>query len=165
MSETQQRYSGLKRLDDVVFYVNKPIIGRLGLHFQKLVRDWDLIVGNDIANYTIPIKIGSVSKNNIRENILYIATNNFSLAAELVYQISVIKEKINLYLGYSFIEQIKIIHEFFPHREVKIIQEEVKLNLENQAKLNVIINDYDIDDEIKDILIKLGSAVIANSSK
>ena len=44
------KYRGLHKLDDLIFTINKPVIGKKGVHYQKLLKDWRLIVGDDIAD-------------------------------------------------------------------------------------------------------------------
>ncbi len=158
----QNIYQGLHKLDDLIFLVNKPLIGKKGIHYQKLLKDWLFIVGEDLARYVIPIKILSMRKRNISENILYIATNNAASAVELIYHFGVIKEQINFYFGYEYIHQIKLIQAVFqvmPKNEI----ETTSLSIEQYAKRDNLVSEYNQDDEIKALLIGLATDVLRNN--
>ena len=154
-----QQYRGPQALHDLIFTVNKPLLGKKGVHYQKLLKDWRLIVGEDMARLTIPTKISTSRKKDISENILYIATNNASVAAELIYHLALIKEQINLYFGYEYIHQIKSVQAIF---EVihNIKKEVLPLSEAQNIKLANLISEYQEDDEIKNILTKLGIGVL-----
>ncbi len=153
-------FQGLHQLNDLIFNVNKPLIGKRGVHYQKLVKDWSKIVGNQISNYTIPTKITSIKKANLAQNTLYLACNNSSLATELVYQLEIIKEQINCYFGYAYIKQIKILHAVFNGGKLQE-EQEVKLNDFQKEKLRTIVSSYSEDDEIKKSLEKLGEYILS----
>ncbi len=153
-------YQGIHQLYELIFNINKPLIGKKGVHYQKLLKDWLKIVGKDLAQYTIPTKISSIKRKNYSENTLYLATNNAASATELVYHIGVIKEQINCYFGYPYIQQIKLVQAVF---KVKPVHKEasIKLSPEASLKLNKLIVEYDQDDEIKDSLKNLATSILA----
>jgi hypothetical protein len=153
-------YQGLHKLDDLIFFLNKPLIGKKGLHYQKLLKDWSSIVGADIARYAIPTKISTTRRKEIAENILYIATNNAASAAELVYHLGILKEQINFYFGYEYIHQIKIAQAVFEVAEKKEAQVTKKLSQPQQAKLELLLNEYDQDDAIKIILTDIATFLL-----
>jgi hypothetical protein len=152
-------YRGSHKLDDLIFSINKPLIGKKGIHYQKLLRDWSLIVGENVSRKTVPTKISSYKKQNIITNTLYIAANNSAVIAELVYHIGVITEQINFYFGYEYISKLKFTQATF---EVKhqYIQRPSKISDEKIDKLNNIIDTYEEDDEIKTLLKKLGTSIL-----
>ncbi len=154
-------YQGLHKLDDLIFLVNKPLIGKKGTYYQKLLKDWLFIVGADLARYVIPVKISVLRKQNTSENILYIATNNAAAAVELVYHLGVIKEQINFYFGSEYIHQIKLIQAVFPVEPKKEI-ETITLSSTQCTKRDELVNDYNQDDEIKVLLTDLATAVLKN---
>ncbi len=156
-------FQGLHKLDDLIFLVNKPLIGKKGMHYQKLLKDWSFIVGADLARYVIPIKISALRKKNISENILYIATNNAAAAVELVYHFGVIKEQINFYFGYEYVHQIKLIQAVFQVESKKEI-ETITLSSTQCAKRDELVNDYNQDDEIKALLTDLATEVLKNKT-
>ena len=151
---------GLRKLDDLIFILNKPIIGKKGVHYQKLLKDWRLIIGDSLSNQTIPTKISSSRKgpNNI-ENILYIATNNAATATELMYHIGVIKEQVNFYFGYDYIQQIKFSQAVF---KVNTYIEPItpKITPQQIQKIDIMTSEYAQDDEIKAILVNLATSML-----
>jgi len=158
-----QLYPGLHKIEDLVFLVNKSAIGKNGLHYQKLLKDWHIITG-DIAKYTIPTKISTNRNKTTPENILYIATNNAAAATELVYQVNIIKEQINFYFGYPYIQQIKIIQSIFETKKVKT-SKEIVLSKEQKEKAFQLVSEYKQNDEIKLLLSDMASVVASNSNK
>jgi hypothetical protein len=143
----------LHKLDHLIFSLNKPLIGKKGLHYQKLLKDWSSIVGHEIARYAIPTRITTSRKTNISENILYIATNNAASAAELVYHLTILREQINFYFGYEYIHHLKIIQAVFEVKaENNNIPLEKNLSQQQQKKVDLLVAEYDQDDEIKIIL-------------
>ncbi len=161
------RYQGLHSLDDLVFLVNKPIIGKKGIHYQKLLKDWSSIVGNDISRYAIPTKISTSRRSNNSkaegakfDNILYLATNNAAASTELVYHLGVLKEQINFYFGYEYIQQIKLVQAVFQVHIEKELPMEKKLSVEQKSKLEELTSQYGSDDEIKAILTAMATRII-----
>ena len=152
MLKNTSLYKGLHKLDDLIFSLNKPLIGKKGLHYQKLLKDWSSIVGHEITRYAIPTRISTSRKTNTSENILYIATNNAASATELVYHLGMLKEQINFYFGYEYIHQIKIIQAVFEVKAEKDTPIEKSLSQQQQTKLDLLVAEYEQDDEIKIIL-------------
>jgi len=152
-------YQGVHPLHDLIFTINKPLIGKKGVHYQKLLKDWTKIVGEDLANYAIPIKISSFKRKNTAENILYLATNNAASSAELVYHLGIIKEQINCYFGYPYIQQIKVVQASF-QIQPKSEEVDIAFSAEDTLKLNQLIAGYHQDDSIKDALERLAGLIL-----
>lgn len=153
-------YQGIHQLHELIFSINKPLIGKKGVHYLKLLKDWPKIAGEDLARYTIPTKISSIKRKETSENTLYLATNNAAASTELVYHIGVIKEQINCYFGYTYIHQIKLVQATFqvqPGYE----EQSIKLSPEATLKLNKLIVEYDQNDEIKESLKKLATSILS----
>ncbi len=153
-------YNGLHKLDDLVFLLNKPLIGKSGFHYHKLLKDWVSIVGSEIARYAIPTKISTSRKKGSPENILYIATNNAAASAELLYHLGILKEQINFYFGYEYVHQLKLVQAVFEVKEEKMVPINKKLSQEQKVKLDSLVSQYNDDDEIKAILNKIGASLI-----
>lgn len=152
-------YRGAHKLEDLIFLINKPLIGKKGINYQKLLKDWRLIVGDNIARITIPTKIISRTKQHSTINTLYIAANNSTIIAELVYQIGVIIEKINFYFGYNYINQIKFIQAVF-EVEPQTIKNTSNISEEDKNKLTMILESYKEEDQIKQLLKELGTNIL-----
>ena len=159
MSKSPNIYKGLHTLNNLVFAVNKPFIGKKGTHYNKLLRDWRDIVGKDISRYAIPTRIATARLKGKIENILYVATNNAAAATELVYHAGILKEQINFYFGYEYIQKIKFVQAVFQVTPDNGVQTK-KLSPEQELKLEDLIIEYDQDDEIREILIEMGAAIL-----
>ena len=155
-------YRGQYKLEDLIFLINKPLIGKKGANYQKLLKDWRLIVGDDIARTTVPTKIISRKKQNSIINTLYIAANNSAVIAELVYHMGVIIEQINFYFGYEYINQLKFAQAVFEVEPVTI-KNESKISKEANKKLTNILESYKEEDQIKHLLKELGTNILKRS--
>jgi len=159
MSKSSNIYKGLHTLNNLVFTVNKPFIGKKGTHYNKLLKDWKDIVGKDISRYAIPTKISASRLKGKIENVLYVATNNAAAAAELVYHAGVLKEQINFYFGYEYIQKIKFVQAVFQVSSNREIQTK-KLSPEQALKLEDLVMEYKQDDKIREILVEMGTAIL-----
>lgn len=151
-------------LSDIVFDINKPLIGKKGVHYQKLLKDWTKIIGEKLSRYTVPMKIASIKRKDHFENILYLATNNAAAATELVYYLNVIKEQINLYLGYQYIHQIKLVQEVFNVEREKILYSD-NLSEKDKVKLDHLVSEYNQNDDVKEVLEGLAKAMLAQKAE
>jgi hypothetical protein len=152
-------YQGAHKLDDLIFALNKPLIGKKGAHYQKLLKDWRLIVGDDMARITVPTKISTSKQQNSLKNVLYIAASNAATLAELVYHTGVIIEQINFYFGYEYIEKLKFIQAVFKV-EPSIDEVSLELSSAQEQKLGAMMDEYVAEDEIKAILRNLAINIL-----
>lgn len=155
-------YNGLKAINDVIFKINSPLIGKRGLHYQKLLKDWNSIVGEKLSNLAIPIKISKIKHRSNTENVLLIATSNASIGIEVAYYIGVIKEQINIYFGYDLIQQIKIVQAAFSHQVKKKVSES-PMSDDQVEQANDLIDSYNETDDIKAILFEMAKTIIQKS--
>lgn len=151
---------GLRKLEQLIFTINKPVIGKSGIYYQRLLKDWPLIVGDKIAKLTIPIKIQTSRKAAKPDNTLIIATNNAATAAELIYHLNIFKEQINFYFGYVFISHVKIIQAAFEVNQDKKHIDDVSLSIQERNHLNYLMDKYSENDYIYQILVNLGEQII-----
>lgn len=147
------------KLKELIFHINKPLIGKKGTHFQKLLKDWSQITGTNISQISVPIKISSIKRQDNYENILYIATNNASVAMELGYRSGIIKEQINFYFGYNYINQIKFIQSVFQVNIDNIIDHK-EFSTETIETAYSLTKIYHEDDELKLVLIEIAKELI-----
>ncbi len=152
-------YQGTHKLDDLIFTINKPLIGRKGVHYQKLLKDWRLIVGDDMARCTIPTKISTFKQQSSSKNILYIAASNSATLTELVYHAGVIIEQINFYFGYDYIQQLKFVQAVFPVKP-NVEVPNLALSTDDEHKLTFMVGAYDKNDEIKTVLLELAANIL-----
>jgi hypothetical protein len=158
---SEYKIPGLHRINEIIFLLNKPIIGKSGLHYQKLLRDWTLIVGQKISNLTVPVKISTIRKQVKPLNTLTIATNSSAAAAELIYHLNVMKEQINFYFGYHFIDQIKIVQSTFENKAKNNNLIPINLSQKQQEKVTELLEEYGEDDQIKETLKAMAQTLVA----
>lgn len=74
----------------------------------ELIIDWKKIVGEKFSKNSIPTKIIRSKESGKYINILYINTENSSVAMEISYQKEIILERISVYMGYKSVDKIII---------------------------------------------------------
>jgi hypothetical protein len=137
-------------------YIDKclqDIYKEKGLALKKIIYDWAKIVGNDLANYTIPYKISLTRKNNISERVLHILVANSSFSSELYYMLDMILEKIAFYVGAGYITQLKL--DLKPSFSLVHRSEEIVMT----GKLPDIKIEGIEDSDLENSLGKLGQAI------
>ena len=102
--QRSSRPSTLKPLSGIVRFITNGLGQKFGSERVKIIFEWELIIGAEIARFTSPHKI--ISENGKR--VLIIFSSNASAAAMLSFTQNIITEKINGYFGYSVIDGIKI---------------------------------------------------------
>jgi len=153
------KYYGLNKLDNLVFKINQNVIGKKGVYYQKLIQDWQQIVGVYLANFTIPIKISTIKQKDLLQNILHLATNNAAIAIEISYQVGLIKEQVNTYFGYEYIQQIKLSQAVFS--SAKLPEDYTRDASEDEiVQAQKLIESYDHEDDIKNILACFAQDII-----
>lgn len=96
----------------MIKHISSPINGILSSivrkgtgYIPKIMMNWEEIVGENISNFSSPIKI--YKKSDI--TILYIAISNSSVGTELHYMKPQILDKISFFIGEEIVDDIKII--------------------------------------------------------
>lgn len=102
--QRSSRHSTLKPLSGIIKYITGPLGKRFGAERVKIIFEWELIIGSEIAKFTTPCKIVATRE----KKILIIISNNSSAAAMLSFTQNLITEKVNSYFGYQVIDGIKI---------------------------------------------------------
>ena len=96
--------STLTPLSGIVKYIANGLGKRFGAERVKIIFEWDLIIGPEIARFTSPHKI--ITEN--EKKILVVFSSNSSAAAMLSFTQNLITEKVNSYFGYKVIDGIKV---------------------------------------------------------
>lgn len=105
---TEHRSNGLTAFSSDISALASKLLGKSGLIEMKILTSWTSIVGEELAQYTLPQKIDF--KKDARDNgTLYLLTQSGSFALEIGHRTPVILEKINTFFGYNAVSKIKII--------------------------------------------------------
>jgi hypothetical protein len=78
-----------------------------GLALKKIIYDWPKIVGENLSDYAIPYKVTNGQGRESQKRILHIFVANNSFSSELFYLSGTILEKIALYTGSDYVDQLK----------------------------------------------------------
>lgn len=158
----KRKYSGSVALSSSLNFVTNPIFKKRGFVENKIITDWDLIVGKDLGNCSTPKKI-SFAKEQKSNGVLHVEVYDSGIAMEMTYMEPVIIEKISVYFGYKAIQKIKIVQrpggQFKVYEEKKVIER--NLSDEKKAILDSYLDEIE-DEELKAALNSLGHGVMSD---
>ena len=103
----QKREAGIRELSQMLNVVTKPAFRRRGFAENKILTDWKLIVGDRVAEYSIPRRI-SFARDKKSDGTLYVEVYDGGMAMELEYMKNIVLEKIAQYFGYKAVAEIRI---------------------------------------------------------
>lgn len=104
------KHTGPKKIGSIIErYVLKCMKSKMSRNEIRLILNWNIIVGTEIAEYTRPKKI--LYAQNINSGVLHLVVTNGSKALEVQHMISLIMEKITVFFGYKAVYNIKIKQE------------------------------------------------------
>lgn len=96
-----------KLLSDTINQVVRKAIGKGDKILGEMLVNWHKIVGEEIANATLPTKIYSAKEKGKQINILYLNINNAAYGLKIAYQQEIIIERISVYFGYKIVHKIR----------------------------------------------------------
>jgi hypothetical protein len=102
-----RRSGGFKALAATVERFTKPIFGKRGLADGAIAAQWPQIIGDTLANVTMPEKV-SYPRGDRRGGTLYLRVANGSFATELIHLEPQLIERINRYFGYRAISRVRL---------------------------------------------------------
>lgn len=97
-------------LKDVIEKASRPILKKRGFSEARIISDWNIIVGSELANYALPVRMQFLRGQTIG-GTLTISTHP-AYALELQQLTPQILEKIASYFGYRAIERIVIEQQY-----------------------------------------------------
>jgi hypothetical protein len=101
-----ERRGGMRAIGRSLPKIAGKALGRHGLAEAGLVADWTAIVGDRLAEATLPVRL-AFPRGERRDGTLSVRVQG-SLALELQHLTPQLLERINGYLGYRGVERIKI---------------------------------------------------------
>ena len=124
---------------------------------------WSDIVGKDIASFSTPIKVKFNPKTDERTIYMEVPVGGFAL--ELQHREVYLLEKINSYFGYKAIHKLSISQN--ANMIIKKMQKTKKTQQidDRDKKYLLEMSDGINNDELKEILIKLGENVISSKKE
>ena len=135
--KTQKFIQGLKPFSSAIPHGLKKIFKKIGYNFNNIVDNWSKMLGKDISSSCYPSEVRSgkkVSDGTLVINVIH------GREIDIEYKKKEIKDKINSFFGYNYIEQIKlkIVHEKKLLKK-KIVTSKI-INKKLEKKLNMVKN-------------------------
>lgn len=154
-NSSERKYRGVKSLSHALDIVTKPVFLKRGFAENRIITDWNTIVGESISACSIPRKL-TFARDKKSNGTLYIEVSNSSFATEMVYIEPMILEKIACYFGYKAVSRLKIQQN--PKSQAAIPNKPIvkkSISAENLAELEKSLADIE-DPELKASLLSLG---------
>lgn len=157
-----RQYSGVRMLSGSLNVVTKPIFKQRGFVENKIITDWDFIVGKELGSCSTPKKI-SFNRDKKANGILHVEVYDSGLAMEMTYMEPVLIEKISVYFGYKAVEKLKITQRPGGKLNIKEVKTPPVRNLSEGKKhlLNNYLSEIE-DEELRTALSNLGRDVMAD---
>ena len=108
INTSNRKSAGLILLNNILPDVTKTAFRKRGITEIKLINDWQLIVGEELAKNCSPDRIIYAKKGSGKGATLYINVYG-SIALELQHMEPIIIDKISGYFGYNAVAKIKLI--------------------------------------------------------
>ena len=158
------RTGDVRAIADLVYQLTHPLFSKRGLGNGAIIRDWKIIVGENIADGSYPVRL-SRSFRGTETGTLLLHVLNGGISLKLQHLEPIIIEKINTYLGYNAISRLKFIQAPFKkiskkksgHKRKKIILNK-EINYESTFKAPQSIVAVD-DIDVRNALAALGASV------
>jgi len=160
MHKNTHRFTGVKELSRSLDAITKPIFRKRGFTENKILTDWNYIVGDTIGKCSTPQKL-YFSQNKHSNGILYVEVYDSGTAMELTYTEPVILEKIAIYFGHKAVGKLKIIQKHGSRIEnLKKSRwiEQTKLLDSKKEEFEELLSFID-DEDLKKALQSLGMSV------
>ena len=160
---TEHKSNGLTSFSSEVSALASKLLGKSGLIEMNILTSWKSIVGEELAQYTLPQKIDF--KKDARDNgTLYLLTQSGAFALEIGHKTPIILEKINTFFGYNAVSKIKIIQSenfVLENKEIKFADIEDKKLVSKEEKNYIQEITEDIKNQyLKERLRSLGESII-----
>jgi hypothetical protein len=166
--QEEHRLDDLTSVAKTIMPLAKQLLGTKGFLEMDLLAGWKNIVGEDLAQYTLPQKI-SFRKDQKIDGTLELMVLSGAFAMEVQQREKQIIEKINTFFGYGAISKLKLIQNSCPDNFL------IKQNTIDNMKKNVVskaeesyitelVKDVNNDD-LRKQLENLGKAVFSNQKR
>ncbi|HUL10298.1 MAG TPA: DciA family protein [Candidatus Acidoferrum sp.] len=155
-NESDNRTNALLSLAVTLPKVTRRTLGRHGLAEGGLVTDWAAIVGQTIAERSLPLRL-SFTAGERREGTLHVRVSG-ALALELQHLEPQVLERINGYFGYRAVGRLKIHQGPVPTPPATRRPRASALSAEAEAEINGLLSTVE-DDGLREALRGLGHSL------
>jgi len=158
MKNKYNKKRGMKDISHVLDNYTKPFFKRRGFAENKIITDWEKIVGSTLAKYSTPRKL-TFNRDKRADGTLHIEVYDSGMAMQMTYIEPVVIEKIATYFGYRSVVKIKIIQKPSPMMEEDIFEYKApKISAEKQTAMEALLDGVE-DEDMRKVLLSLGSNI------
>jgi len=148
-----------RALSQTIDKLTKSMLGRHGLTRGTILTKWPDIIGEDLSRHTSPEKIVFM-RDGVSGGVLHLRCDSGSLATELLHREPQILDRINTFFGYLAVVRVKLIQAPMPYKRPERIKPSPPLTALQTQDLSKTIAIVDDDDELRQALEKLGTAIL-----
>lgn len=146
----------------------KQLLGARGMLEIEILSNWRTIVGEALAQYTLPQKI-TFNKDQRTGGCLYVLTLSGAFAVEVQQKEEKILQNINAFFGYPAVAKLRILQTGSPENFLcaKKLPDNVKKMLvteEQETYITELTKDVEQPD-LQDVLQRVGRAVLHHQKK
>nr|WP_175581251.1 DciA family protein [Thalassospira sp. HF15] len=158
---SSERRMGLRNVAPLVGNLTRPLVRKRGFFQTEIILHWAEIVGQDLEQYTMPLKYTPPPKESIAGGTLLIRVVG-PVALELQHRMPQIIERVNSYFGYRAINKITMLQgdisrpERTVHRPTEV--PEADITPSSQADIEKIE-----DPHLREVLTRLGRHIAGAS--
>lgn len=149
------RLQGMRPVWTLVPKIASPILRHRGFSDANILKDWRSVVGEKWSEWAVPERIYLANAKR-KDGVLHIRV--YGSAAVMIKHIEpVIIERVNSYLGFKGVSKLRIIQD----SSIRVQETKQPINIKQLdfPELEIIKNE-----ELKDSLARLGSAISAKSN-
>jgi len=103
--ESKTYVQGLRSFGNTLPRTVKGMLKKNGYNYSEIINKWNLLVGNDISNFSYPVEIKMTKGNTDGTLVLGVERGN---EITIEYSKNEIINKINSYFGYKLLSTIKL---------------------------------------------------------
>jgi hypothetical protein len=115
-----RRSTGARSVSDIAAKLGGAALRRHGFVQDRLVSQWDQLVGPNFSSMSLPVKLG-FPPNQKRGGTLTVRIEG-PLATQFAHVQDVILERLNVFFGYRAVERIRLVQGDVPRREPRVAQ-------------------------------------------
>jgi hypothetical protein len=135
-------YRGPRSLGQTVRKISRKSFEKQGFAVQEIIADWRLIVGETLADISVPVRISKPRGENAPGAVLQVRVDQAG-ALDFQHIGPIVIDRINTYYGYRAIDRIAIVQGPVTRPEVIPPKPNRPLTAAEKAKLDNLLADID----------------------
>jgi hypothetical protein len=154
----QRRAHAPRAIAETVDRLTRPLFAKRGFAQGAVVREWDAIVGPELAAQTVPERI-AFPPGMRNGGTLHLRVGNGVAATTLQHLKPVLIERINGYFGYAAVVRLRLIQRPLPPRPAAPRPRVRALRGDEEARLKTCLESVP-DGDLREALDALGRAIL-----